>query len=167
MEYQHITHESLKPFVPKGARILILGSFPSIATRAAGFYYAHKTNRFWKVLAAIFDEKELTSIQEKKDFLTRHKIALYDTIEACDIQASSDASIKNVISAKETIEEIKRKERISYVFTTGSTSSKLYQKYIGKDNIPLLSPSAANAATSFEKLKENYLKIVCKLNELN
>ena len=76
MEYQydHVTHESLKPFVPQGCQILILGSLPSIATRAANFYYAHKTNRFYKALAGVFEEDEPLSIQERKEFLTRPAI---------------------------------------------------------------------------------------------
>jgi hypoxanthine-DNA glycosylase len=108
MEYQydHVTHESLKPFVPQGCQILILGSLPSIATRAANFYYAHKTNRFYKALAGEFEEDEPLSIQERKEFLTRHHIALYDSIYECDIHASSDASIKNVVSSVGGVMEI-------------------------------------------------------------
>ncbi len=156
MEYNHVTHESLKPFLPDGAKILILGSLPSIATRKACFYYAHKTNRFYKILSGMFKEEEPLSIEERKNFLSRHHIALYDSIYECDIRASSDASIRNVISSKEIIEKIRRDYPIRAVFNTGKVSYDVYQKYIGKDSFPLPSPSAANAALSIEDLIEKY-----------
>ena len=47
-------YHTIKPFYNKDSKILILGSFPSIKSREAGFYYAHPQNRFWKVLSNIF-----------------------------------------------------------------------------------------------------------------
>lgn len=49
------------PIFDKNSKILILGSMPSIASIKFGFYYGHKNNRFWKTLAAIFDDKLLVS----------------------------------------------------------------------------------------------------------
>ena len=167
MEYQydHVTHESLKPFVPQGCQILILGSLPSIATRAANFYYAHKTNRFYKALAGVFEEDEPLSIQERKEFLARHHIALYDSIYECDIHASSDASIKNVVSSKPILDSIRKEHDIKAVFTTGKASYDVYRKYIGDDNIALPSPSAANAAMSLERLIDAYRVILDYIND--
>lgn len=156
MEYSHVTHESLKPFLPEKAKVLILGSLPSIATRKANFYYAHKTNRFYKILAGIYQEEEPLTTEERKAFLIKHGIALYDTIYECDIKASSDASIKNVVSTAKQIQEIREKRDIKAVFTTGSLADKVYKKNIGNDNIPLPSPSAANASMSLAKLIEAY-----------
>lgn len=80
MEYSHVTHESLKPFLPEKAKVLILGSLPSIATRKANFYYAHKTNRFYKILAGIYQEEEPLTTEERKAFLTT-RFAKNKTIE--------------------------------------------------------------------------------------
>lgn len=167
MEYQynHVTHESLVPFVPEGCKILILGSLPSIATRAANFYYAHKTNRFYKALAGVFQEEEPIGTEAKKDFLTRHHIALYDSIYECDIHASSDASIKNVVSSKPILDAIRKEHEIKAVFTTGKASYDVYRKYIGNDNIALPSPSAANAAMSLERLIDAYRVILDYIND--
>lgn len=164
MKLEHVTHESLKPFLPDGARILILGSLPSIATRKANFYYAHKTNRFYKILAGVFHQEEPQTTEERKAFLTEHKIALYDSIFECDIHASSDSSIRNVVSSKPIIEEIKKKYPIKAVFTTGKASDAVYKKYIGQDNIPLPSPSAANASMNLDRLIEAYSVVLEYLN---
>lgn len=163
MEYNHVTHESLKPFVPECARILILGSLPSIATRRANFYYAHKTNRFYKILAGVFKEEEPITIDERKVFLTKHHIALYDSIYECDIHASSDASIRNVVSSKPIIDKICNENPIRAIFTTGKASHDVYRKYICDNNIALPSPSAANAAMSLEQLIEAYKVILLYL----
>ena len=95
---QHVTHSSILPFIPENSEILILGSLPSVRSREVGFYYGHSRNRFFKLLAAIYDEEEPISVDERKAFLIKHKIALYDVIYECDITGSSDSSIKNVVS---------------------------------------------------------------------
>lgn len=156
MNYTHVSHESLDPFVPKDCRILVLGSMPSITTRSVGFYYAHKTNRFFKILSLVFTEQEPISIGERKEFLTNHKIGLYDSIYECDIHSSSDSSIKNVVSSKTIIDRIKKEKDIKAIFTTGKASDMVYKKYIGDDNISLPSTSAANATMSLSELVKAY-----------
>ena len=59
----------MHPFGPLyngNSRILILGSFPSVKSREQNFFYGHPQNRFWKVLAALFDRKVPQTIPEKK-----------------------------------------------------------------------------------------------------
>lgn len=92
----HLTH-TLKIFIDKESKILILGSFPSIKSREYGFYYSHPQNRFFPTLSRIFKEDCPNTIEERKEFLRRHHIALYDVIEECDINNSEDSSIRNVI----------------------------------------------------------------------
>ena len=65
---------TIDPFYNKHSKVLILGSFPSVKSREANFYYAHPQNRFWKVLASIYHEE----IVNKKEFLNRQGIALFD-----------------------------------------------------------------------------------------
>ena len=156
--YEHVTHSSLPSFLPEGARILILGSFPSKESRKQGFYYAHKNNRFFPVLAALFKEKVPLTIQGRKEFLTKHHIALSDVIYSCDIHASSDTSIKNVVPMD--IKAILQKYPIEKVFTTGKKASELYQTYVDKDNISLPSSSSANAARKRDDLVKAYSVIL-------
>ena len=87
----------IEPVYDKNSRILILGSFPSVKSREAGFFYGHPQNRFWKVLSSIYGCEVPVTIEEKKTFLHENHIAVWDVIRSCDIEGSSDSSIKNVV----------------------------------------------------------------------
>ena len=78
-EYKLLQHE-FPPVFDSDSRVLILGSFPSVKSREVQFYYGHPQNRFWKVLAAVAETEVPQSIEEKKAFLHRHGIALWDVI---------------------------------------------------------------------------------------
>ena len=73
MEYTHVTH-TFGPVYDDASRILILGSFPSVKSREQQFYYGHPQNRFWKVLAAVFEDTLPETIPQKKAFLLEHHI---------------------------------------------------------------------------------------------
>ena len=162
-QYQHITHESIPPFINEKSKILILGSLPSFASRKNGFFYAHPQNRFFKALAGVFNEEEPIGIAARKEFLEKHRIALYDVIYECDIVGSSDASIKNAIPI-DLKGIINRYPNIKKIFTTGKKAKDLYDKYLNDqvdiEVIPLPSSSAANANMKLEKLIEEYRKIL-------
>ena len=96
MEYTHVKH-TFSPVYNEESRILILGSFPSVKSRENQFYYGHPQNRFWKLIAEIFNEPVPQTIEKKKDLLLTHQIAVWDVIDSCDIVGSSDSSIKNVV----------------------------------------------------------------------
>ena len=85
MEYEHITH-TIKPDNDENSRILILGTLPSVASRENNFYYGHKQNRFWKLLAYLLDEPVPETIDEKKYMLLKNHIAIWYLIQFCDIK---------------------------------------------------------------------------------
>ena len=87
------------PIYNKDSRVLILGSFPSVKSREIKFYYGNKQNRFWKMLCGYFNEEIPQTIESKKEFLFRNKIALWDMAVSCEIKGSSDASVKNAVTA--------------------------------------------------------------------
>lgn len=144
------------PVYDEKSRILILGSFPSVKSREEGFFYGHPRNRFWKILAAVCNETEPVTIEEKRQFLLEKGIALYDVIEECEIVGSSDSSIRNVVPAN--LNQILERSQIRGVFTNGRLAGKLYRKYqeplTGLPCVELPSSSPANAAFSLEKLIE-------------
>ena len=84
MKKEQLVRHEFEPVYDKNSEILILGSFPSVKSREQGFYYGHPQNRFWKVLAAIVQEKIPDSIEEKKEMLLRNHIAVYDVIWQCN-----------------------------------------------------------------------------------
>lgn len=147
-----------KPFYNSDSEILILGSMPSITSRQKGFYYMHPQNRFWPILEAIYNEKIDNTIEAKKIFLTKHKIALWDTIKSCDIEGSSDASIKNI--KVNNINKLLKESNIKCIYTLGRKSYDLYNKYIypktKKEAVYLYSTSPLNCAISFNKIVENF-----------
>ena len=159
----HVDHKSIPPFINKDSNILILGSLPSVKSREDGFFYAHPQNRFFKILAGVFNENEPKTIEERKAFLTRNHVALYDVIFACDIYGSSDATIENVepINLKSLL---KQYSNIKKIFTTGKKAKELYDKYllpeVGIEAISLPSSSAANASMNIEQLIEKYKVIL-------
>ena len=157
MKAERITH-AFSPVFDSESRILVLGTMPSPKSRELGFYYSHPRNRFWPVLAKIFGEEIPGTPEEKKNFCHRHKIALWDVLKECEIEGASDSSIKNAVPNDISI--ILNSADIKAVFTTGTTATKLYKKFIepeiGIPVIDLPSTSPANAKVKFEELCEEY-----------
>ena len=150
---EHIVHP-IPPYYDKDSTVLILGSFPSVRSREQMFFYGHPQNRFWKVIAGVFDDDVPESISDKKDFLTKHHIALWDVIGECDIKGSSDASIENVVA--NDLSMIMNTANIQGIFVNGKTAEKYFIKYtenaVGQKAVCLPSTSPANAAWNLERL---------------
>ena len=146
-------HE-IPPVYDENSKILILGSFPSVKSRENHFFYHHPQNRFWRVLAEIFSCEVPQTVEEKREFILSHNIALWDVIASCEIEGSADSSIRNVVPNDLT--QILQFADIKQIFVNGKTAEKFYNKYIkeaiGKEAVCLPSTSPANAAWSIEKL---------------
>ena len=82
-----------EPVVGTEPRILILGSMPSEASLAAGCYYAHPRNRFWRVVGECFGFDPALPYKERLEALTASGAALWDTIESCERTGSLDSAI--------------------------------------------------------------------------
>jgi len=158
---EHIIH-TFEPVFDDRSRILILGSLPSVKSREQGFYYGHPQNRFWKLIAELTGETLPDSIDAKKALLLKHHIALWDVAASCDIEGSSDASIRNVVP--NDINIILKYAPIERIYTNGTTAGKLYQKLLqstaNRQAITLPSTSPANAACSYIHLKEVWKQIL-------
>ncbi len=86
--------EGFAPIFDGSSRLLILGSFPSVKSRAVGFYYGNPQNRFWGMLSSFFGEEIPPDPEGKRAFLLEKHIALWDMVTSCEIEGSSDASIR-------------------------------------------------------------------------
>lgn len=161
MQEERLVHP-FPPVYDANSRILILGSFPSVASRKVNFYYGHKRNRFWKVLSSLYGEEIPDSIEGKRAFLLSHGVALWDSIGSCTITGSSDASIRDAVPNK--ISELLNKAPIEKIYANGKASFECCEKYVypetGIHAVPLPSTSPANAAWSLERLIEAWRVIL-------
>ncbi len=157
---ERVVHE-ISPVYDENSKILILGSFPSVKSRENKFFYGHAQNRFWKVLARVFGESVPESVEEKKAFLLKNHIAVWDVIQSCVIEGSSDSSIKEVIP--NDLGCILKAADIRKIYCNGATSYRLFCKYcepiFGRKAIKLPSTSPANASYSMERLEEQWREI--------
>ena len=141
-------NHGIEPVYRNSSRILILGSFPSVKSRELGFYYSHPRNRFRNTIATVCNRKVPETVAEKTKLLCDCRIALWDVVGSCDISASSDSSIKNVVA--NDVKHILISTDVKTIFTNGKTAYQLYNKYLSDEcnmtAIPLPSTSPANAS---------------------
>lgn len=166
-EKMETIYHNIAPVYDENSRILILGSFPSVKSREAAFFYHHPQNRFWKVLAAVTGKELPGTIEQKRAFLLANHIAVWDVIASCTIHGSSDASIRD--AKPNDLSKILDTASIEKICTNGSTSWKLYRKYqmplTGLEPVRLPSTSPANAAWSLERLVEVWGKEIGQKGE--
>lgn len=157
MEQENVTHPFL-PLYGSESRILILGSLPSLKSREENFYYGNPMNRFWKVIAAIFNKNPPDSIEEKKTLILENHLALWDAIYRCDITGSRDQSIRN--AEPTNLFPVIKNSKIEHIFCNGKTAWNYYNTHQRKsleiEAKCLPSTSPANASWTFEKLLEEW-----------
>ncbi|MBS5451007.1 MAG: DNA-deoxyinosine glycosylase [Coriobacteriia bacterium] len=159
----HVVTHAIDPVVAPGARVLILGTMPSPASRDAGFYYGHPRNRFWPVVARVFDEASVPLTTEgRRELILRHRLALWDVLARCEIRGASDASIADPVP-NDLVGRVLSRAPIRAVFTTGATAHRLYHRLCepatGIPAVCLPSTSPANAAWHLDALVEAYRPI--------
>lgn len=146
--------QPFEPVVDERCRLLILGSIPSVLSRQNAFYYGNPQNRFWRMLSAVFDEAVPKTVQEKKELLLRRHIALWDVLASCEIEGSSDASIRRPVPAD--LNRILQIAPIEKVLCNGTSAGKMYARFQAKlYPLPmsvLPSTSPANAAWTLPRL---------------
>lgn len=159
-QYQKLSHV-FEPVYDSKSRVLILGTFPSVKSRENHFYYGHPQNRFWKVLSRITGSEVPETVEEKKAFLQREHIAIWDVVAECEIIGSSDSSIRNVVPTDLSV--ILDHAPIRRIYANGGKAWELYQKYAlcvtGREIIKLPSTSPANAAFQMDRLLEHWGEI--------
>jgi TDG/mug DNA glycosylase family protein len=161
--FEHLEH-TIAPVFDENSTVLVLGSFPSVKSREARFFYGNPQNRFWKVIAATFDQPVPpnapldASIAAKRRLLSACHVALWDVVASCDIHGSSDASIHNVVPNDLT--KILESCSIRSVLGNGGTATRLYRRYLERQTgMPihgLPSTSPANASYSLERLLDSW-----------
>ena len=153
-------------------RILILGSMPSVASLAAGQYYAHPRNRFWPLMALLLENTDAPAdYQARLDMLARHSIGLWDALHTCARSGSLDSAITD----EEPNDFLSVVERFPHIHTIACNGGKAWQVF-KKHNKPLLtrpglrclqlpSTSPANARMSLEQLAEVWKEQIFNLEK--
>ena len=156
-EPERVTHP-LPPVVDADCRVLLLGTMPSPKSREQGYHYGNPQNRFWRVIAALWDEDVPPDVAGKRQLCLRHHLALDDVLLACTITGASDSSIED--PEPNDLSRILRVAPIQRIFCTGSTSYRLYRRYVEPSvGIPatrLPSTSPANARWRLDDLVGAY-----------
>ena len=151
-----------EPVFDRNSKVLILGSFPSVISRKVEFYYGNKQNKFWKLINQYFNQT-LNTIQEKKEFLINHQIAIWDIVKSCDIDGSLDSNLKNIEFVQ--LERIlPPNTKICFIYCNGKKSYELTTKYLKLKDIKipvfyLPSTSPANVNFKLEEWEEFFKKI--------
>lgn len=117
---------------------------------------------FGKYLPGVLGYEVLRQLRRRRRCFWRIILAVWDVIQSCEIEGSSDASIHEVIP--NDLSEILATADIRAIYTNGGKAFELYDKYIypvnGIKAQKLPSTSPANAGYSLERLKEAWMEIV-------
>ncbi len=146
----------LPAIVPSDARLLVLGSLPGDASLAACRYYAHPTNQFWRLLgAAIGEELQALTYDDRLARLRERRIALWDVIASASRNGSLDQAIRDAQHNRidQLLHELSDLRAIAF---NGSTAATVGRKLIGEPPagvamLDLPSSSAANTRPFAEK----------------
>jgi double-stranded uracil-DNA glycosylase len=155
---------SFPPIEDSRARVLILGSMPGGASLAAGRYYAHPQNLFWRIMGDLLGADPGLSYARRIRLLKSRGIALWDVLESCVREGSLDSSIEEAtIVVNDFVSFYRAHPRIERVFFNGAKADAAYRRYVlgpSATQIPVLrylrlpSTSPAHAALSFAQKRK-------------
>ena len=143
----------LPPIIDAQARVLILGSFPSPASLAAGQYYAHRQNQFWRILAAVLDQPLVEmDYPARLAAVKAAGIAIWDVYAECERPGSLDSAIRNG-RPNDFAAPGKSGLAIRRVCFNGQAAGRFAPQLqaLGYETVVLPSTSPANAGWSFER----------------
>ncbi len=146
----------LPPLVSGRTRLLILGSFPGVASLAAQQYYGHPQNQFWRILQAIWPSSPcptgVDSYQIRSDWLLARKLGLWDVYAACEREGSLDSAIRQPV-VNDFAGLLRLCPQLEAIAHNGAESFKhsRHTSLLGLPVYKLPSTSPANASWSFER----------------
>lgn len=134
--------QSFPPIADAGSRILILGSMPGVASLAAGQYYAHPQNLFWRILGELTGAPSALPYAARARALKGSGIALWDVLAACAREGSLDSAIDDAtVSANDFVSFYRAHPRIEQVFFNGAKAEACYRRHV----LPMLARAPAPA----------------------
>lgn len=141
------------PIIHKDCKILILGSIPSVASLSKQEYYAHPSNRFWRLMGRLLGG-EIHDYVSKQNLLLTHCIALWDVIDTCEREGSLDSAIENEQS-NDIAWLVSEYPDIELIICNGKKAYQVFCKQfpaLVSKAVYCPSTSAANAGSGFDDL---------------
>ncbi|HJV94583.1 MAG TPA: DNA-deoxyinosine glycosylase [Albitalea sp.] len=145
--------KGLAPLIAPHTRLVVLGSFPSVASLAAGEYYAHPRNHFWPLLSALWGvDLRALPYQRRVDEVLRRGLGIWDVYAHCQREGSLDSAIHdaefNVLG-----DLVQRAPQLQAIAHNGGESARAmrFTRSLGVAVARLPSTSPANASWSFER----------------
>ena len=155
----------LAPLISSDTRLLVLGSFPSVASLARQQYYAHPQNQFWRIIQAIWPSSRhadcLDSYQKRTEWLLERGMGVWDVYAACEREGSLDAAIRHA-QVNDLAGLRALCPQLRAVAHNGSESFK-HARHTAALGVPvykLPSTSPANASWSFERKLAAWREVV-------
>ncbi len=152
---------SFPPLEGPRARVLILGSMPGVASLAAGQYYAHRQNLFWKIMGAVCGAGPDLPYPERTRVLEANGIAVWDVLESCVREGSLDSAIEeDSIVANDFATFLGGHPGIRRLLFNGAKAEAAYRRHVlptlpgaarKLESLRLPSTSPAHAALDFEQ----------------
>lgn len=147
------------PLIGLGARVLVLGSMPGVASLRQQQYYAHPRNAFWPIAAQVCGFEAHSSYQARCEALMAHGIALWDVLQACERPGSLDANIHASSMVPNDFQAFfSAHPGIERVCFNGAKAESMYRRHVlpglavsrSMQHVGLPSTSPAHAAMKFE-----------------
>lgn len=150
---------SFDPIADANAEVLIFGSMPGRASLAAGQYYAHGQNIFWRVMAELLQFDATLPYALRVQALKSARIALWDVLRSCTREGSLDSMIANDTEVPNDFQTFfSAHKKITYVFFNGAKAEACFKRHMPGEidsgsirYLRLPSTSPANASMSFER----------------
>lgn len=146
---------SFPPVASPDARVLILGSMPGKVSLAAGQYYAHRQNLFWRIMGELYDARPELPYEQRLALLQQSGIALWDVLKECFRESALDSDIVEAsIITNDFATFFVQHPEIRQVFFNGAKAEQAFRRYVlptlkNKENLELVrlpSTSPANAS---------------------
>lgn len=143
--------------------MLVLGSLPGRASLRAARYYAHRTNQFWRLMAAVIARDDLPALDYDTRIATLNQagVGLWDTIDSAVRPGSLDADIREV-AARDLAAFIAGLPALRAVGFNGGTSARIGRRQLAGTPLALIdlpSSSAAHAGLPFAGKLERWLAL--------
>ena len=155
----------LPPVAGPATRLLLLGSFPGIASLAAQQYYGHLRNQFWPILGALWGQADLVRqpYADRLALMRAWGLGLWDVVASCQRQGSLDRAIREA-EPNDLAGLLQRLPQLQAVAHNGGESARAMRitQALGLPVYRLPSTSPANARWSFERKRAAWAEVFAK-----